>query len=439
MATQLKITEGRLLNTIHETAAKWGAAGVWGSHHTETGCCRLALSDLDKGVRDWFVEETKALGCTVKVDEMGSIFAIYPGKNEGPPTGIGSHLDTQPNGGRYDGIYGVLSGLEVLRTMKDNNFVPNFPVAVVDWTNEEGARFPKTCIASCVWAGLVTKEEAYKVESITDKVPVSYGAELERIGYKGTTPSNHTENPLAAHFEIHIEQGPVLEHEKKKIGIVVGAQAYHWQQIIVKGRSSHAGTTPMHTRSDALHSASKMICSAIDIAKSHGGLATIGTISLEPSSVNVIPEKVMFTLDTRHVEDAILETINADIAKEFEKLVEAGSDPAQTALPLEVEHELLVHSEAIKFNETNIATVRQSAIQLFGEENVREITSGAGHDSCSTSHVVPTSMIFIPSKNGISHNPEEYSSPEEVANGFEVLLATIVKYDELRAKNSQAS
>lgn len=439
MATQLKITEGRLLNTIHETAAKWGAAGVWGSHHTETGCCRLALSDLDKGVRDWFVEETKALGCTVKVDEMGSIFAIYPGKNEGPPTGIGSHLDTQPNGGRYDGIYGVLSGLEVLRTMKDNNFVPNFPVAVVDWTNEEGARFPKTCIASCVWAGLVTKEEAYKVESITDKVPVSYGAELERIGYKGTTPSNHTENPLAAHFEIHIEQGPVLEHEKKKIGIVVGAQAYHWQQIIVKGRSSHAGTTPMHTRSDALHIASKMICSAIDIAKSHGGLATIGTISLEPSSVNVIPEKVMFTLDTRHVEDAILETINADIAKEFEKLVEAGSDPAQTALPLEVEHELLVHSEAIKFNETNIATVRQSAIQLFGEENVREITSGAGHDSCSTSHVVPTSMIFIPSKNGISHNPEEYSSPEEVANGFEVLLATIVKYDELRAKNSQAS
>lgn len=439
MATQLKITEGRLLNTIHETAAKWGAAGVWGSHHTETGCCRLALSDLDKGVRDWFVEETKALGCTVKVDEMGSIFAIYPGKNEGPPTGIGSHLDTQPNGGRYDGIYGVLSGLEVLRTMKDNNFVPNFPVAVVDWTNEEGARFPKTCIASCVWAGLMTKKEAYKVESITDKVPVSYGAELERIGYKGTTPSNHTENPLAAHFEIHIEQGPVLEHEKKKIGIVVGAQAYHWQQIIVKGRSSHAGTTPMHTRSDALHIASKMICSAIDIAKSHGGLATIGTISLEPSSVNVIPEKVMFTLDTRHVEDAILETINADIAKEFEKLVEIGSDPAQTALPLEVEHELLVHSEAIKFNETNIATVRQSAIELFGEENVREITSGAGHDSCSTSHVVPTSMIFIPSKNGISHNPEEYSSPEEVANGFEVLLATIVKYDELRAKNSQAS
>lgn len=436
MATDLKITEGRLLNTIHETAAKWGAAGVWGSHHTETGCCRLALSDLDKGVRDWFVEETKALGCTVKVDEMGSIFAIYPGKNEGPPTGIGSHLDTQPNGGRYDGIYGVLSGLEVLRTMKDNNFVPNFPVAVVDWTNEEGARFPKTCIASCVWAGSLTKEEAYKVESITDKVPVSYGAELERIGYKGTTPANHTENPLAAHFEIHIEQGPVLEHEKKKIGIVVGAQAYHWQQIIVKGRSSHAGTTPMHTRSDALHIASKMICAAIDIAKSHGGLATIGTISLEPSSVNVIPEKVMFTLDTRHVEDAILETINADIAKEFEKLVEAGSDPAQTALPLEVEHKLLVHSEAIKFNETNIATVRQSATQLFGEENVREITSGAGHDSCSTSHVVPTSMIFIPSKNGISHNPAEYSSPEEVANGFEVLLATIVKYDELRAKNS---
>ena len=434
MTTDLKIIEGRLLNTIHETAAKWGAAGVWGSDVTETGCCRLALSDLDKGVRDWFGEETKALGRTVKVDEMGSIFFFFFCKNEGLPTGIGSHLDTQPNGGRYDGIYGVLSGLEVLRTMKENNFVPNFPVAVVDWTNEEGARFPQSCIASSVWAGLVTKEEGYKLESITDKVPVSYGAELERIGYKGTTPADHTKNQLAAHFEIHIEQGPVLEHEKKKIGIVVGAQAYHWQQITVNGRSSHAGTTPMHTRSDAIHIASKMISAAIDIAKKHGGLATIGTISLEPSSVNVIPDKVTFSLDTRHVEDGILETINAEIAKEFKQIAETGSDPSQAALPLEVEHTLLLHSEAVRFNETNIATVRESAIQLFGEENVREITSGAGHDSCSTSHVVPTSMIFIPSKNGISHNPAEYSSPEEVSNGFKVLLATILRYDELRGK-----
>lgn len=436
MTFDLQITEGRLLNTIHETASRWGAHGVWGSDETQTGCRRLALSDTDKGVRDWFVAETKALGCEVRIDEMGSIWAIYPGKNDGKPIGIGSHLDTQPNGGRYDGIYGVLSGLELLRTMKDNNYVPNYPIAVVDWTNEEGARFPKTCVASAVWAGLATKEDSYKLMSIGDKVPVSYGSELERIGYKGDTPASHKHNQLAAHFEIHIEQGPILEHENKKIGVVVGVQAYHWQKIIVKGKSSHAGTTPMHTRSDAIHIASQMITAAIDIAKKHGGLATIGTLTLEPGSINVIPDQVEFSLDTRHVEDAELDTINAEIEAEFQKIAARGSDPAESSQALTVEHVYIQRSEAIKFNKTNIATVRESATQLFGTENIREITSGAGHDSCSTSHVVPTSMIFIPSKDGISHNPTEYSAPEEIANGFKVLLSTVLKYDELRAEGS---
>lgn len=434
MGHDLKIAEGRLLNTIHETAAKWGAAGVWGSGATETGCRRMALTDLDKGVRDWFVEETKALGCTVKVDEMGSIFAIYPGKNAGKPTGIGSHLDTQPNGGRYDGIYGVLSGLEVLRTIKDNGYEPNYPIAVVDWTNEEGARFPVSCIALAVWAGIASKKEGYELMSTDDKVPVSYGAELERIGYQGETPADHRHNPLAAHFEIHIEQGPILEHEKRKIGVVVGVQAYHWQHIVVRGRSSHAGTTPMHTRSDALHMASKMIGSAIDIAKRQGGLATVGTISLEPSSINVIPDTVTFSLDTRHEKDAQLEQINAAIEEAFQQIAKEGCDSAEAALPVDVEHQFIQRSAAVSFNQTNIDTVRLSAEELFGKDGIRDITSGAGHDSCSTSKVVPTSMIFIPSKDGISHNPKEYSSPEDVANGFQVLLASVLKYDELRGE-----
>lgn len=162
----LKLTPGRLLATIHDTAEKFGAKGVWGPASTETGVCRLTLSDLDKGVRDWFIAETKGLGCEIKVDQIGNIFAIYPGKKENAnalPTAIGSHLDTQPTGGRYDGIYGVLSGLEVLRTLKDNDFVPNYPIALIDWTNEEGARFPMSIMASSVWAQNIPLERAYKL------------------------------------------------------------------------------------------------------------------------------------------------------------------------------------------------------------------------------------------------------------------------------------
>lgn len=211
----LAIKEGRLLANIHETA-QFGAKGRWGPQETETGVCRLALSDLDKNVRDWFVEETKKLGCKIVIDKMGNIFAIYPGKNRGFPTGIGSHLDTQPTGGRYDGVLGVLTGLEVLRTFKENNFVPNYPVCVVNWTNEEGARFPVSMMSSSVWAGTHKKDDIYQLKSVTDTKPVSVKEELERIGYMGDVECSYEANPLAAHFELHIEQGPILEETAKK-------------------------------------------------------------------------------------------------------------------------------------------------------------------------------------------------------------------------------
>ncbi|CUM64734.1 uncharacterized protein PRCAT00002345001 [Priceomyces carsonii] len=429
----LSFQSGRLLTTIHDTASKFGAKGVWGPEPTETGVCRLALSDYDKQVRDWFIEETKSLGCKIKVDEIGNIFAIYPGKKEGPPIGIGSHLDTQPNGGRYDGIYGVLSGLEVIRTLHDNKYVPNYPIAVIDWTNEEGARFPRSIVASGLWADLIEKEDALGLKSITDNVPVTIGEELKRIGYSGKYEASYKSNPLAAHFEIHIEQGPVLETEQKKIGIVTGVQAYAWYTVTVKGRSSHAGTTPMKTRSDALQIASKMILEGIEIAEKHDGLATIGTLTLEPALVNVIPDKVTFTLDARHVYDEKLKNIIDEIKSRFKSIAEKSNGTPFTK-PLEVEFSHIYTSPAVHFNETNIKVVKESALEHFPEDEIREIVSGAGHDSCSTSVRVPTSMIFIPSKNGISHNPEEYSSPEEVENGFKVLLSTILKYDEMRAE-----
>lgn len=427
----LTIKQGRLIETIHETA-NWGAKGVWGPESTQTGVCRLALSDLDKKVRDWFVQETEKLGCQVKIDEMGNIFAIYPGKNQGPPIGIGSHLDTQPNGGRYDGILGVLLGLEVLRTLKDNNYTPNYPIAVIDWTNEEGARFPTSMISSGVWAGKIPLETAWSLKSL-DVNPVSMKHELERIGYNGDVKASYLENPLACHFELHIEQGPVLENEKKKIGVVTGVQAFEWNLVTVTGKSSHAGTTPMNTRSDAIMMASKIILMAIEVASREGGLATVGTLDLEPRSVNVIPNIVKFSLDVRHVKDDKLEKIMNEIKTKASEIAQTNIN-SSFAKPLTVEFQNLITSPAINFNQTNIDTVRKSALQLFKKNEIRDIVSGAGHDSCFTSSRVPTSMIFIPSKDGVSHTPEEYSSPEEVENGFQVLLRSVLLYDEMRGK-----
>lgn len=427
----LTIKQGRLIETIHETA-NWGAKGVWGPESTQTGVCRLALSDLDKKVRDWFVQETEKLGCQVKIDEMGNIFAIYPGKNQGPPIGIGSHLDTQPNGGRYDGILGVLLGLEVLRTLKDNNYTPNYPIAVIDWTNEEGARFPTSMVSSGVWAGKIPLETAWSLKSL-DVNPVSMKHELERIGYNGDVKASYLENPLACHFELHIEQGPVLENEKKKIGVVTGVQAFEWNLVTVTGKSSHAGTTPMNTRSDAIMMASKIILMAIEVASREGGLATVGTLDLEPRSVNVIPNIVKFSLDVRHVKDDKLEKIMNEIKTKASEIAQTNIN-SSFAKPLTVEFQNLITSPAINFNQTNIDTVRKSALQLFKKNEIRDIVSGAGHDSCFTSSRVPTSMIFIPSKDGVSHTPEEYSSPEEVENGFQVLLRSVLLYDEMRGK-----
>lgn len=427
----LTIKQGRLIETIHETA-NWGAKGVWGPESTQTGVCRLALSDLDKKVRDWFVQETEKLGCQVKIDEMGNIFAIYPGKNQGPPIGIGSHLDTQPNGGRYDGILGVLLGLEVLRTLKDNNYTPNYPIAVIDWTNEEGARFPTSMVSSGVWAGKIPLETAWSLKSL-DVNPVSMKHELERIGYNGDVKASYLENPLACHFELHIEQGPVLENEKKKIGVVTGVQAFEWNLVTVTGKSSHAGTTPMNTRSDAIMMASRIILMAIEVASREGGLATVGTLDLEPRSVNVIPNIVKFSLDVRHVKDDKLEKIMNEIKTKASEIAQTNIN-SSFAKPLTVEFQNLITSPAINFNQTNIDTVRKSALQLFKKNEIRDIVSGAGHDSCFTSSRVPTSMIFIPSKDGVSHTPEEYSSPEEVENGFQVLLRSVLLYDEMRGE-----
>lgn len=424
----LTITENRLIDTIHETAQLFGAKGIWGQEITETGVCRLALSDEDKGVRDWFVKEVTSLGCQVKIDELGNIFAIYPGKNEGKPTGIGSHLDTQPTGGRYDGIYGVLSGLEVLRTMKDNNFTPNYPICVVDWMNEEGARFPMSMMSSAVWAGAADKAEVYNMKSVTDQTPVTVLDELKRIGYLGDVPCDYRENPLAAHFEIHIEQGPILEDEKKKIGKVQGIQALKWIEVVMKGKAQHTGTTPFRSRSDALLASSKIVVKGNEIAHKYGGLFSVGIMDLVPAVVNVIPEEVRFVMDLRHHFDEKIEQMYTELKEAMAEIT------ALSGVKLGYETKVIVDQAAVHFDKTCMRCIKEASDELFGEDQSLEIVSGAGHDSGLTSLQVPTAMIFIPSRDGVSHNPEEYSTPEQVADGFKVLLHAVLKYDSIRTE-----
>ncbi|ODQ63431.1 amidase [Nadsonia fulvescens var. elongata DSM 6958] len=432
MPSTNKINAQRLLETIHTTAL-WGAKGRWGEGPTETGVCRLALSDEDKSVRDWFISETKSLGCSVKVDEIGNIFAIYPGKNEGIPTGTGSHLDTQPTGGRYDGILGVLGGLEVLRTFKENNYVPNYPVALIDWCNEEGARFPRSMMASAVWAETLPLQEAYEMKSITETEVKTVKEELIRIGYLGETPASYRLNPLAAHFELHIEQGPILEDSKKKIGIVQGGQAFTWYKVVLGGKASHTGTTPLSARSDALLAASKMIVRGNEIAHEHEGLVSVGIIEASPAVVNVVPSEVMFTVDARHHTDEGLKSIIEHVIKDFTAIAAEGNGTAKSKpINISIEHDFT--SPAIHFSRDCVAAVEAAAHEVVGKEDTIEIVSGAGHDSCNTSFRCPTSMIFVPSKDGISHNPVEFTNPEEIADGVQVLLNTIVNYD-LSRKN----
>lgn len=428
MTPLLSVTENRLIDTIHETAQLFGAKGEWGSQVTETGVCRLALSDEDKGVRDWFVKEVTGLGCQVKIDELGNIFAIYPGKHEGKPTGIGSHLDTQPTGGRYDGIYGVLSGLEVLRTLKDNNYTPNYPICVVDWMNEEGARFPMSMMSSAVWAGAADKTEVYNMKSVTDQNPVTVLEELKRIGYLGDVPCSYKENPLAAHFEIHIEQGPILEDQNKKIGRVQGIQALKWVEVVMKGKAQHTGTTPFRSRSDALLASSKIVVTGNEIAHKYGGLFSVGIMELEPAVVNVIPEKVRFVMDLRHHFDEKIEQMYAELKQAMGEIV------ATSGVNLTYEMKESVNQAAVHFDKTCMNCIKEASDEIFGEDQSLAIVSGAGHDSGLTSLQIPTAMIFIPSRDGVSHNPEEYSTPEQVADGFKVLLHAVLKYDSIRTE-----
>jgi len=384
------------------------------------GVCRLTLTDLDRDGRDLFVRWCKEAGCTVKVDQMGNIFARRPGRNNAlAPVGTGSHLDSQPTGGRFDGVYGVLAGLEVIRTLNDHGIETERPVEASVWTNEEGSRFAPAMIGSGVYAGVFTLEYGH---SRTDQQGKTIGEELARIGYLGTEPMGR--RPVHAFFETHIEQGPILEHEGQTIGIVTDAQGQRWYELTLTGQESHAGPTPMPVRRDALLGAARVIqlVNEIGLAHAPNAVSTVGMINSYPNSRNVIPGRAFLTVDFRNPDNADLLRMDAELKEGVARIAAQGR--------LEADLKQIFQYDCVHFDESCVGVVRAGA-KRHGYVT-RDIVSGAGHDACYMAQVTPTAMIFVPCIGGISHNEIEDARPEWIEAGGNVLLhAMLTKANEL--------
>jgi N-carbamoyl-L-amino-acid hydrolase len=412
----LQINAQRLWDSLMETA-RIGATA-------KGGICRLTLTDLDRQVRDWLKAQCQALGCTVTVDEVGNMFATRPGKNPKLlPIAIGSHLDTQPTGGKFDGPLGVLAGLEALRALHDHGYITNAPIELVNWTNEEGARFAPAMLASGVFAGVFTADYAY---GRSDRDGKSFGDELQRIGYRG--PEKAGGRKFAGMFELHIEQGPILEHEGRMIGIVQGAQGVRWYDVTIIGQDAHAGAMPMGLRKDALVGTAHMIERIEAIARDiPDAVGTVGLIENRPNSRNVIPGEVFFTVDFRHPDDKILDFMEAKLRAALAEIL--------PPLQLTYREGRIWASPPVNFSPELIDCVGV-AVETAGFSS-RDIVSGAGHDSVYVARVAPTTMIFVPSRGGISHNEAEWTSPEQCAAGAQVLLNAVLEYDRRLGERSR--
>lgn len=414
----LKVNGERLWQSLMELA-QIGAT-------PKGGVCRLALTDLDRQGRDLFVKWCEEAGCTTTVDEAGNIFARRPGRNEQlAPVVTGSHLDSQPTGGKFDGAYGVLAGLEVIRTLNDLNIETDAPLEVVAWTNEEGSRFAPAMVGSGAFAKVFDLDYAL---SRVDEDGKTMGEELQRIGYAGSEAIG--EHPVGAYFEAHIEQGPILEAERKTIGIVQGAQGQRWYEVTVTGQEAHAGPTPMRRRRDALVGAARMVeaVNRIGLERQPYACATCGMLKVSPNSRNVIPGEVWFTVDFRHPDDATLSDMDAALRQSFKAIAE-GAD-------LELNIEQIWHFPATPFEKSCVDAVRQGA--AAGGYAHMDIISGAGHDAVYLARVAPAGMIFVPCENGISHNEIENALPQDLTAGCNVLLHAMLAKARLSTEASGA-
>ena len=402
----LLINHERLWDSIMEMA-KIGP-GVAGGNNRQT------LTDDDARGRDLFKSWCEQAGMTLGIDRMGTMFATRKGEDpEALPVYVGSHLDTQPTGGKYDGVLGVLGALEIIRTLNDLNIRTKHPIVVTNWTNEEGTRFAPPMLASGVFAGMHDEQWAYDREDIEGK---KFGDELVRIGWQGDEVVGNRK--MHAFFELHIEQGPILEAENKDIGVVTHGQGLSWTQVTITGKDSHTGSTPMPMRRNAGLGMARILELVDEIAWSHkpDAVGAAGHIEVFPNSRNVIPGKVVFTVDFRSPELAVI--------KDMENRLRNGGEEICQKMGLEIAFEKVGGFDPVKFDEDCVSAVRKAA-ERSGYSH-RNIISGAGHDACWINRVAPTAMIMCPCVDGLSHNEAEEISVEWAARGTNVLFHAVV-------------
>ncbi len=383
------------------------------------GVARLALTELDRQARDLFVQWCRAEGCSIRIDAIGNIFARRPGvRDDLPAIATGSHIDTQPTGGKFDGNYGVMAGLEVVRTLNRHGLRTEAPIEVCVWTNEEGSRFVPVMMGSGVYCGDFTLEHAL---SRADHEGITVREALAAIGYAGPAPAsvNSGAPRFGAYFEAHIEQGPVLEDAGIVIGAVTGALGQRWYDVSVLGMESHAGPTPMKLRKDALYAATHLMQQVVDIAlaRQPHGRGTVGCVHVHPNSRNVIPGRVDFTVDFRHADDASLLDMDAALREAAAEL--------QRDFPVGVTLEQVVYYPPAAFDAVLVDAIRHGAERAGCD--FLDIVSGAGHDAVYVARTAPTAMIFVPCKDGISHNEIEDAEPAHLEAGANVLLHAMLE------------
>ena len=389
------------------------------------GVRRLALSPLDGQARDLFIRWCEQAGCSVTVDAIGNLFARRSGEDDSlPPIVTGSHLDTQPSGGRFDGNYGVMAGLEVLRTLQAHGVRTRAPVEVAVWTNEEGSRFTPVMMGSGVFAGAFTLEHALAQQDLDG---ISVAQALQQIGYAGKAPVGGRR--LGAYFEAHIEQGPILEDTGNVLGVVVGGLGLRWYDVVVGGQDAHAGPTPMRLRRDALLAAARMVTEVNAIAQRYqpDGRTTVGFMQVRPNSRNVIPGEVRFSVDMRHAQDDRLDAME----QELRMLCGQVAADAQCAASVE----RVASYPACRFDPACVDAVRRAAARL--QLRHMDIVSGAGHDAIYVARVCPTAMIFVPCEGGISHNEIENAKPGDLAAGANVLLQVMLERAGVEARGER--
>jgi N-carbamoyl-L-amino-acid hydrolase len=404
---ELRINGPRLWNSLMELA-HIGATD-------KGGVKRLALTDLDRQGRDLVVQWGRQAGLAITVDKIGNVFMRREGSNPAlPPIVTGSHIDTQPTGGKFDGNYGVLAGLEVVRTLNELKIRTEAPIEVAFWTNEEGSRFVPVMMGSGVFCGAFSLETAYAARDVDGK---SVGEELARIGYQGEqTPGDH---PIGAYFETHIEQGPVLEDADKVIGVVPAVMGLSWYDCTVEGMEAHAGPTPMHLRRDALQVATRIMQETVAIANRYPpyGRGTVGMVQLFPNSRNVIPGRVKFSIDLRNVNDELLNTMHEEMTAFIDRTRE------ETGLAITLER--VSYYPPCPFHPDCVGAVRKAADKLG--YSTMDVVSGAGHDAIYVARLAPAGMIFVPCKDGISHNEIEDAQPAHLEAGCNVLLHAMLE------------